>query len=365
MRIAHVFKDANPPVAAGITRYMADLAAASVARGADVDLYVAGVKHTRSEQRPDGVTIHRFAEAGRALSMPLSWSLAEATRRLDADVVHLHSPNPIAELGVLANRNDPAVVVSFHAQLGKQRFLDPVYGPVQRRLMRRARAVLAASQMLVDAPELSAASGRVRLAPYGVSPRMLDAQPGRPRRLDGPLRLLFVGRLVYYKGIEVLLDAMREVEDVVLTVYGDGPLRDVVTQRTQSDPALCGRVTLVHDGDDNVVRSAHKQHDVVVLPSVSRAEAFGLSMAEAMANGLPAISTRLGTGTDWVNLDGQTGLVVAPGDTTALARAIETLKDDTLRHRLAGGALRRAREEFSFDRHVDLIHDIYEQALAS
>lgn len=365
MRIAHVFKDANPPVAAGITRYMADLAAASVARGAEVDIYVAGVKHTRSEQRPDGVTIHRFAEAGRALSMPLSWSLARAARRLEADVVHVHSPNPIAELGLLANRNDPAVVVSFHAQLGRQRFLDPVYGPVQARLMRRARAVLAASQMLVDAPELSAASGRVRLAPYGVSPQMLEDQPGVPRRLDGSLRLLFVGRLVYYKGIEVLLDAVGEVEDVVLTVFGDGPLREQVARRIHSDPSLSGRVTLVCDGDDSTVKSAHKQHDVVVLPSVSRAEAFGLSMAEAMANGLPAISTRLGTGTDWVNLDGQTGLVVAPGDSSALAGAIECLKDDTLRHRLAAGALRRAREEFSFDRHVDLIHDVYEQAVAS
>lgn len=365
MRIAHVFKDANPPVAAGITRYMADLAAASVARGAEVDIYVAGVKHTRSEQRPDGVTIHRFAEAGRALSMPLSWPLARAARRLEADVVHVHSPNPIAELGLLANRNDPAVVVSFHAQLGRQRFLDPVYGPVQARLMRRARAVLAASQMLADAPELSAASGRVRLAPYGVSPQMLEDQPGVPRRLDGSLRLLFVGRLVYYKGIEVLLDAVGEVEDVVLTVFGDGPLREQVARRIHSDPSLSGRVTLVCDGDDSTVKSAHKQHDVVVLPSVSRAEAFGLSMAEAMANGLPAISTRLGTGTDWVNLDGQTGLVVAPGDTSALAGAIECLKDDTLRHRLAAGALRRAREEFSFDRHVDLIHDVYEQAVAS
>ena len=365
MRIAHVFKDAHPPVPAGITRYIADLTAASTARGADVDVYVAGVKHTRSEQRPDGVRIHRFSETARALSMPLSLPLVRAAAGIDADVIHLHLPNPIGELGAVANRGDHGLVLSFHAQLGKQKFLAPVYGPLQRSLMRRADHVLAASQMLTEAPELEDAADRVRFAPYGVSPRMVAPEPSPFKPLDGPLKVVFVGRLVYYKGIEVLFDAVESMADVQINIFGDGVLRPALEERLKSNPALAAKVTMRHDADDDEIVQAHLANDVVVLPSVSRAEAFGLSMAEAMSNGLPAISTSLGTGTDWVNLHDVSGLVVEPEDPAALAAAIDAMRDDATRSRLAAGALERARTEFAFDRHADLIHSFYDQAVAS
>ncbi len=364
MRIAHVFKDSHPPVPAGITRYMADLAAASVARGAEVDVYVAGVRNSRSEERPDGVRIHRFAETTRALSMPLSVPLVKAASRIEADILHLHLPNPIGELGALVNRGGHAVVLSFHAQLGKQKLLAPVYSPLQRSLMRRASHVLAASQMLIEAPELVEAGDRLRLAPYGVSPRMVAPEPRIGVPLSGPLRILFVGRLVYYKGIEVLLDAVSRLDDVEVSIFGDGALRASLRDRIDSDRNLAGKVEMIHNATDDEIVDAHLSHDVFVLPSVSRAEAFGLSMAEAMANGLPAVSTRLGTGTDWVNQHGETGLVVAPQDPTALADALEAMRDDGTRMRLACGAAARARTEFSFDRHADLIHSFYEEAAA-
>lgn len=364
MRIAHVFKDAFPPVAAGITRYMADMAAESVARGCQVDVYVGGVSHTRSETRSDGVTIHRFRETARALSMPLSVPLVRAVASIDADVIHVHSPNPIGELGAVANGRVGGVVVSFHAQLGKQSFLGPLYAPLQRALLDKSCRVLAASQMLADSHDLEPARGKIEFAPYGVSPRMLAPAPSTERSPSGSLRLLFVGRLVYYKGIEVLLDAVARVADVELSIYGDGPLRATVEDRISSDPLLEGRAVLVTDSDDARLVEAHAQHDVVVLPSVSRAEAFGLSMAEAMANGLPAISTSLGTGTDWVNRAGETGLVVSPGDPADLADAIEQIKDDGLRARLANGAIDRARTRFDFSHHADLVHHVYEQAVA-
>ncbi len=343
---------------------MADLAAASAARGAEVDVYVAGVRNTRSEERPDGVRIHRFAETTRTLSMPLSVPLVKAASRIDADIVHLHLPNPIGELGALANRGDHAIVLSFHAQLGKQKLLAPVYGPLQRSLMRRASHVLAASKVLAEAPELGAAGDRIRLAPYGVSPRMIASEPSAAARLSGPLRVLFVGRLVYYKGIDILLDAVTRMDGVALSIYGDGVLRVPLCERIRTDPKLAGRIEMIHDATDEEIVRAHLSHDVVVLPSVSRAEAFGLSMAEAMANGLPAISTRLGTGTDWVNLHDQTGLTVPPEDPVALAEALEVMRDNTTRMRLAHGAVSRARTEFSFDRHADLIHGFYEEAAA-
>jgi len=365
VRIAHVFKDAHPPVAAGITRYVADLAAASVKRGAEVDVLVAGVKHTRSEMRPDGVRIQRFRESARALSMPLSVELVKAAASVEADIVHLHLPNPVGELGAVANKGNHGLVLSFHAQLGKQKALAPVYGPLQRKLMSRADRVLASSRTLMEAPELERAGDRLRFAPYGVSPRMVAPEPRMFRPLDGPLRVLFVGRLVYYKGIDVLLDAVSDLDDVALTILGDGAMREALSSRIEADRTLSSKVVMRHDADDDAVIEAHHDHDVIVLPSVSRAEAFGLSMAEAMANGLPAISTSLGTGTDWVNIHGESGLVVAPEDATALRDALGAMRDDAVRRRLAAGATTRARTVFDFEAHADRVHEWYDEAIAS
>ena len=251
----------------------------------------------------------------------------------------------------------------FMPSSGKQRFLAPVYGPLQSRIMRRTDRVLASSRTLMEAPELAHADDRLRLAPYGVSPRMVAPQPAPFRPLDGPLRVLFVGRLVYYKGIDVLLDAVATMTDVEVTILGDGAMRAHITDRIARDPKLAAQVTMRHDADDDAVIAAHMDHDVIVLPSVSRAEAFGLSMAEAMANGLPAISTSLGTGTDWVNLHNESGLVVAPEDSGALAAALGSLRDDELRRRYAQGAMNRARTVFDFDAHADRVHAWYSEAI--
>jgi|GEM_PF-6114136 len=158
---------------------------------------------------------------------------------------------------------------------------------------------------------------------------------------------------------------LRSRLDVELTVVGDGALRGDLERLLAESPELTARVRMVHDASDDDVIEMHGQHDVVVLPSVSRAEAFGLSMAEAMANGLPAISTQLGTGTDWVNIHDETGLTVPAGDSQALGVAIDQMRDADLRCRLAEGAITRARSVFAFDRHADLVHDNYERALGA
>jgi rhamnosyl/mannosyltransferase len=87
-----------------------------------------------------------------------------------------------------------------------------------------------------------------------------------------------------------------------------------------------------------------------------------MAMAEAMANGVPAVSTALGTATDWVNLDGRTGLVVPPNDVVALAAAIERLRDGSLRARLGAQAAKRATTLFSFEQHIVDLEDIYREA---
>ena len=361
MKIVHVFKDAYPPLVAGITRYIADLSSEFVARGHEVSVVVAGVKTSRVDIESDGVRIVRCAELGRALSMPLSPELANTIRRESCDVIHVHMPNPIGEWGVLRRGGDVAHVVTFHAQLGKQRVLAPLYSPLQSAVLKRASRVLVSSSAMSQVSELKAAHevGNVEVLPFGVSPKLIGSTVARDDRPSGsPMRLLFVGRLVYYKGIEVLLDALEQIENCTLTVVGEGPLGEMVERRCEGE--LSGRVTWLRGVDDDALRLVYADHDVFVLPSVSRAEAFGLAMAEGMANGLAVVSTRLQTGTDWVNEHGASGLVVEPGSVSQLTAALRELQaDPELRQRLASGARTRALTHMSFTHHADAIEAIY------
>lgn len=360
MKVAHVFKDFWPPLAAGITRYIADVADETARRGWDVEVHVAGVRVSRRDVLPSGVVVHRHRELGRLLSSPLAPGLVREVRKLDADIVHIHMPNPLGELGAILTDSERPLVITFHAQLGRQKFLQPLYGPLQKRALDRAAAILVASDQLAAIPELQARADKVKVLPFGVSPRFAKSSPASTP--SGALRVLFVGRLVYYKGLEVLLQAVSRMEGIVLTIVGDGPLRPEL-ERTASDLGLGESARFLGNVDDDALLHIYGDHDVFVLPSVSRAEAFGLAMAEGMANGLPAISTSLGTATDWVNQDGESGFVVPPGDAAALADALTRLKEPDVRDRLGAGARARIERLFSFDTHCEALLGVYDQVL--
>jgi rhamnosyl/mannosyltransferase len=168
--------------------------------------------------------------------------------------------------------------------------------------------------------------------------------------------------LVYYKGVDLLLRALAAVHDVSLTIVGEGPDRDRL-EALARELRIGQRTNFVGSIPDGALVEAFASAHVFVLPSVSRAEAFGMAMTEAMANGLPAISTSLGTGTDWANMDGTTGLVVPPGNAEALGQAIERLREPRLRARLGRQALERVRSDFSFDRHAEAIESMYLEAV--
>jgi rhamnosyl/mannosyltransferase len=365
MKIVHVFKDFYPPLLAGITRYIADVSDAMAQRGHKVEVHVAGVRHSRRDRMPSGVVVHRHREIARALSMPIAPGLVNEVRRLNADIIHVHLPNPIGELGAALNTHTPCVC-TFHAQLVRQRALEPFYAPLRTRLLNRSRRIFVSSEMIGAVPELVAHRAKVQVLPFGVSPRLV----GRPRSGSGdavvrseaePLRLLFVGRLVYYKGIDVLLRALSLTSQANLRIVGDGADRNRL-EALAVQLGVDGRTKFLGSLPDDDLVQEYGDADVFVLPSVSRAEAFGLAMVEAMGNGLPAISTSLGTGTDWVNLDEVSGVVVQPGDPAALAGAIELLTDQVLRARLGAGAVGRVQAIFSFDRHVDALEAAYRAA---
>jgi rhamnosyl/mannosyltransferase len=167
---------------------------------------------------------------------------------------------------------------------------------------------------------------------------------------------------VYYKGVEVLIDAMTRLAGT-LVLIGEGPLERELRRRV-SDRGIEDRVLFPGRVEDDDLPAYYQAADVFVLPSVAKTEAFGVVQIEAMAAGVPVVSTNLPTGVPWVNQDGVTGFVVKPGDADALADAINRLlNDEPLRIRLGRNASSRARDLFSRDRMVQTFRDIVERAV--
>ena len=176
--------------------------------------------------------------------------------------------------------------------------------------------------------------------------------------------VLFVGRLVYYKGVQYLIEALSHLHDTRLVVVGRGPLEEEY-RRLVSKLGLQDRVFFVGKISDERLRLLYHACHCFALPSVAHAEGFGIVLAEAMACGKPVISTQLQTGTSYVNLDEVTGYVVPPRDSKALADKIDVLMHDKEVHKKMGQQAKR-RAETQFDRSIvtEMTVRLYEEVLA-
>ena len=209
-----------------------------------------------------------------------------------------------------------------------------------------------------DVPALAAYLDKVVVIPYGLDPRAFapsaaaDAAPVSARPT-----VLFVGRLVAYKGLDVLLRAMAGVP-ASLVVIGDGPLRRAL-EVLAGQLGVAGSVRFLGHVSDAERLEWYRRADLLALPSVSRQEAFGMVQVEAMLAGRPVISTALPTGVPWVNQDGESGLVVPPQDVEQLRAALMRLcGDPALRASLGAQARARALALFTARRMCAAIDDL-------
>jgi rhamnosyl/mannosyltransferase len=181
------------------------------------------------------------------------------------------------------------------------------------------------------------------------------------KRHEQPI-VLFVGRLVKYKGVDVLLEAMRDLQAVALLV-GNGPERAALARQAEA-LGVADRCRFLGEVPDEELAALYRACDLFVLPSVTRQEAFGVVQLEAMARGKAIICTDLGTGTAWVNQHGETGLVVPPRDASALHAAIAELLANPDRRKAFGTAgARRARALFTVDRMIAAVLSLYRDVM--
>jgi len=353
------------PVRGGMETVLADLCNGTSSAW-DVHVVAANEGRTTVRERCDEVSVVRTAAYGQAASVSLCPALPWHLWTHPADCFVLHEPNPIAGTALWLRTPSRRLIVWHHSDLVRPWWAPPTYGRVQKVLYRRADCVIASSPTLAAESPLVQCARRTAIIPFGIDLARYRRDDAERRsevetiraRFPGP-RLLFVGRLVYYKGLQVLLQAAREWHGTVVIV-GEGPLEPEL-RRLAADLGLGERVQFVGRVEDDCLPAFYQACDAFVLPSLARTEAFGVVQVEAMAAGLPVVSTRLPTGVPWVNQDGDTGLIVPPDDDAALAAALGRLAaSETLRRTLGSGAQRRADRLFSRERMVRAFHDVVE-----
>jgi rhamnosyl/mannosyltransferase len=265
------------------------------------------------------------------------------------DIIHIHLPFPLADLAVFLFRPKSKLVLRWHSDIVRQKWLAFFYRPLTKWLLRRADLILVGTPGHIHGSDfLPEFRQKCRIAPFAVDDAVLRAgaktvKQNVSRRKQGAVSVLFVGRLVYYKGCEVLLRAFARTHGADLTIVGQGKLEKKL-KTLAARLGLTDRVKFLPPQPAAELSRLYAACDTFVLPSVEKTEAFGLVQIEAMAHGKPVINTDLPSGVPYVSLDGISGLTVPPGDASILARALQKLIEDrALRLKLGRSAYRLAR----------------------
>lgn len=335
----------------------------------DLRVLVANTRPRTVTERINGVRVTRVARWGQIASTPLCPSLPRRLAEHRADIVHVHEPNPMATLAVWLANPRARVIVSFHSEVVRHRVLRHAYRRLRERLLQRADRLIVATPHHLDFPALRPHRRKCVVIPFGIDVARFQPNEAVRRRAAairaefGPRTVLFVGRLVYYKGVEYLIEAMSRVSARLL-IIGRGPRERALRRRVRA-LGLEERVVFLGEIAHEELPAYYHACDLLVLPSTQQSEAFGIVQLEAMAAGKPVISTRLPTGVSWVNRHGMTGWLVPPADADALADAMNRLlEDEALRHRLGEAARHYVSEHFTRQKMARAVLALYEEVLS-
>ncbi|MGJ4927672.1 glycosyltransferase family 4 protein [Bradyrhizobium sp. HKCCYLS2038] len=368
MRILHFYKTYFPDTVGGTEQFIFQLAHGCVNRGIDVEVLSLSKTVRDDTRQVDNHRGHRIRRDAEIASTGMSLAAFGRFRSLaaDADVIHLHYPWPFGDLVHLLAAVSKPTVLTYHSDIIRQRWLAKLYAPLQERFLRSVDKIVATSPNYLESSDtLRRHRDRTTVIPIGLD-RTTYPKPDRARlakwRAMFPGRFfLFVGVLRYYKGLHVLLEALRGT-DYLTVIVGAGPIEQPLQSHAKrlglSNVRFLGAVS----DEDKVALLELSQS--VVFPSHLRSEAFGISLLEGAMFGKPMISSEIGTGTSFVNIHNETGLVVAPNDPDALRQALVTMQDNPgLAEQMGANARLRYARYFTADRMVDSYLALYQELL--
>ena len=317
----------------------------------------------------NGIEISRLGVFGSIFSQPLSFNifskLKNKIKTYNPDIIHFHAPNPIIGFYLCyLKEKHTKLIIHWHGDIEKRIRLYWLYKPFEKQLLRIADKIIITSPNYVDnSPVLKTHNNKIIVVPNIVNQEKLTLMSSDLSKIEeirtkyGKKIIFAFGRHVEYKGIEHLIQAEKYItEECNIVIAGEGPLTNVLKKLNHSKRVhFIGRIT-----DDELRQFLYASH-IFAFPSISRGEAFGIALAEAMFCGLPSITfTISGSGVNWVSPNLVSGLEVENGNHKSYASAIDKLIIDIeLRNKLSNNAKERVMNLFIKEKIENLVIELY------
>ncbi|MFC0131169.1 glycosyl transferase family 1 [Massilia eurypsychrophila] len=369
MRVLHFYKDYFPDTMGGVEQVIRQMCVGTGRLGVRNEVLTL----TRSKDlRPfefEGHTVRRVPLDLNIASNGISFAAFGELRRraAECDVVHYHFPWPFMDLAHFVAGIDKPTLVTYHSDIVRQKALLRLYQPLKHKFLRSVDTIVATSpNYLASSAVLDRYRDKTRTITYGLDKSIYP--PAEPARLDkwraavGEKFFLFVGVLRYYKGLHILLDAVAG-SDYPVVIVGAGPIEEEL----KAHAARLGlkHVMFVGKLDDADKVALLTLCYAVAFPSHLRSEAFGISLLEGAMYGKPMISSEIGTGTSYINIHDETGLVVPPSDPQAFGAAMRTLWDNpALAEAMGKRAEERYQQLFTAERMASSYLALYQELVA-
>ena len=236
----------------------------------------------------------------------------------------------------------------YHSDIVKQKRSGVLYALLRENFLSRANIIVATSPNYVKSSTvLRKHLEKIRIIPLTSIPynELPDISIIEKYKLEHRKFVLFVGVLRYYKGLDTLVRAAKNISCTVV-IAGEGPeryrLEELSKQLGINNIVFTGMITNAQK------KSLFQRASVFAFPSQVRSEAFGISLAEAAMYGVPMVSCEIGTGTSYINVDGVTGFVIKPNDVKEFSQAVNTILNNyELAEKMSNAAVSRWKEKMS------------------
>lgn len=358
------------PHRGGIETVVQLLSEGLVLAGHQVTVICASESKTGKSYEHNGVKIEKAPCYGTFSGQPIlpSYSKILGIYLNSCDIVHLHSPHPMVELLCMMRVKDQPVVLTYHSDIVRQKILGRFYRPILQRVLEFVDYILIPSPQLLEySLILKKFASKCRLIPFGYPVNSFDLIDQIRVKKEELCKkygryLLFVGRLVEYKGVGYLVEAMKRV-DANLVIIGSGPQEKFLKTKC-AHLGLANKVFFLGDIEDSELKAYYHGCEIFVLPSITPNEALGMVQLEAMACGKPLITTDLESGVKFANQNGETGIIVPPKNSLALIDSLnKLLTDESLKVLMGKKSRKRFLDYFTRDKMIADTLKVYKSCL--
>lgn len=362
MKILQINKLYNP-IIGGIETVVKDIAE-GLNNQADfqVEVLACQVKGKRAIEDINGVKVYRAASWGKKFGMPLSLDLFKLFKDIknNYDQIILHYPFPLAAM-ISPFIPKKKLIIYYHSDIVRQKLGALIFSPFIKYSLKKAHTILVGSHNLIaSSPNLNSHTDKCKVLPFGYKANYTPDDYQRAEEIkqqygQSRVLLLAVGRLVYYKGFDCAIKAMKDVRANLL-ISGAGPDEEQLKELIKTNH-LEERVFLLEP--QKRLAPLFLAADIFLFPSTARSEAFGLVQLEAMAAGKAIINTYLKTGVEEVSLNNITGLTVKPKNIEELNKAINILvNNQKLREKFGKAGQERYRRLYTTEIFINKLKTI-------